>query len=232
MCRVFSRSDGTELEILRPPYCEICGNPIPNSFAETHPYCAACRNCSDKQDPIIQVRAFGKYYSVEENPEDILSNEIRRFKSDKRVAPLLLECMCHALDIMYPDLQELDVIVPVMRGTHDGGYNQSELLARGIASKYDKPLMDILYKQVPYRSMHTIHDHHEKEVEISGKIGCNHVFERAESILLIDDTCIDMVTKRECARVLKTNGASIIKSLVLGRMVTIRHMETLRSYND
>ncbi len=232
MCRVFIRSDATELEILRPPYCEICGNPIPNSFAESHPYCGACQYCSDKHDPIVQVRAFGKYYYEEEKPNDILSNEIRRFKNDGSIAPLLIECMCHAIDTQYPELLDLDVVVPVMRGTQNGGYNQSELLAQGIASQYSKPYMDILYKREPYRSMHNIHDHHEKELEIAGKIGCTHVFEDNESILLIDDTCIDMVTKRECARVLKANGASIIKSLVIGRMVNRRHMETLRRYND
>jgi predicted amidophosphoribosyltransferase len=229
---VFLRSDGTELEILRPPYCEICGNPIPNSFAESHPYCGACQYCSDKHNPVVQVRAFGKYYYEDENPDDILSDEIRRFKSDGSIAPLLVECLCHAMDSQYPELQDLDIIVPVMRGSEDGGYNQSELLAQGIASHYGKPLMDILYKRVPYRSMHNIHDHHEKESEIAGKIGCRHVFKSGESVLLIDDTCIDMVTKRECARVLKTNGASTIKSLVIGRMVTLKHMATIRRYND
>nr|WP_233504428.1 ComF family protein [Methanoregula formicica] len=229
---MFTRSDGTELEILHPPYCEICGNPIPDSFALSHPYCGACKDCSDKLHPIVQVRAFGKYYYEDEKPDDVLSNEIRRFKRDKRLAPLLLECMYYAIDVQYPDLQELDVVIPVMRGTQDGGYNQSGLLAQGIAAHYGKPFVDVLYKQQPYRSMHDIHDHREKEAEIAGKIGCNYVFESDESVLLIDDTCIDMVTKRECARVLKANGASTIKSLVIGRMVNRRHMETLRRYND
>lgn len=230
MEKIFTRSDGAKLEILYPPFCDVCGNPIPDSFATTHPYCGACKNYPDKKDPVIRNRAFGKYYYEDEKPDDRLSNEIRRLKTDKRILPPLLECLFHAIDTMHPQMAGMDVIVPVMRGSEDEGFNQSALLAEGIATRYRKPYLDVLYKKEPYRSMHTIHDVKEKEREISGKIGCKHQF-HGESILLIDDTCITMTTKRECARVLRDHGAGEIRSLVLGRMVNEIHMATLRRYN-
>lgn len=230
MEKFFTRSDGTKLEILYPPYCEICGNTIPDSFASTHPYCGACKDYPDKYDPIIKVRAFGKYYYEEENPHDILSKEIRKLKTDASVVPLLLECLYFSIDAQYPELNDLEIVVPVMRGSEDGEHNQAALLAEGVSSRYNMSYMDVLFKKEPYRSMHTIHNNTEKEREISGKIGCRHKF-NGESILLIDDTCITMVTKRECARVLKEYGAGEIWSLVLGRMVNKEHRDTVRRYN-
>jgi predicted amidophosphoribosyltransferase len=230
MEKIFARSDGARLEILYPPYCDICGNPIPDSFATTHPYCGACKDDPDKKDPIIRNRAFGKYYYGDEKPDDLLSNEIRRLKTDNRILPLLLECLYHAIDTMHPHLASMDIVVPVMRGSDDEGFNQSALLAEGIATRYKKPYLDILYKKEQYRSMHTIHNVKEKEKEISGKIGCKHKF-RGESILLVDDTCITLTTKRECAKVLRDHGAGEIQSLVIGRMVNQNHMATIRRYN-
>ncbi|MDK2974649.1 MAG: hypothetical protein PWP08_1020 [Methanofollis sp.] len=133
MEKIFKRSDGKELEILYPPYCEVCGNPIPDSFARSHPYCGACNRTSDKYDPPVRVRAFGKYLYQTEFPDDILSNEIRSLKTEPAVLPRLQECMYHAMKHQYPELQDLDVVVPVMRGSNDGRYNPSALLAEGIA---------------------------------------------------------------------------------------------------
>ena len=225
MGRTFKRSDGKELEAIYPPYCEVCGSPIPEGFK----YCTLCKDRRDKEDPSIRIRAFGKYLFESEYPGDIFSDEIRKLKSDRTLLPQLMECMYHAMDHQYPELQDLDIVVPVMRGSDDGEYNPSALLAEGIASRYDMLYLDVLYKKEPYRPLHEIHDLHEKEQEIKGKIGCTHTF-NGESVLLIDDTCINMVTKQECASVLHANSAGEIWSLVLGRMVKKTHLNVLKRY--
>ncbi|MDN5339958.1 MAG: hypothetical protein PWQ30_1067 [Euryarchaeota archaeon] len=230
MKRTFLRSDGVELEILYPPYCQICGNPIPDCFADTFPYCAACRNRPDRDDPPVRVRAFGKYHSKEEFPDDVLSSEIRRLKTDGTLIPQLLECLFYAIDHQYSNLRDLDIVIPVMRGTGPEGYSPPALLAEGIASRYGMPYRDVLYKRKVYRPMHSISDHLEKEKEIAGNVGCRCRF-HGESILLIDDTYVTGATKRECAAVLRAHGAGEVWSLVLGRMVTRRHLEILRSHN-
>ncbi|MDN7024109.1 ComF family protein [Methanoculleus sp. FWC-SCC1] len=231
MERIFIRSDDTGLEILYPPYCEICGNPIPDSFADTFPYCAACRNRPDRDDPPVRIRAFGKYLYENEFPGDTLSNEIRGLKTDQRFVPRLCECLYYAIERQYPDLRDLDVVIPVMRGSDDRAYNPSALLAEGVASRYGIPYLDVLYKSKVYRSLHSIHDHREKEKEIAGNVGCRYRF-NGESVLLIDDTCITGATKRECATVLQAHGAGEVWSLVLGRLVNRKHLETLRNYNE
>ncbi|KDE55561.1 MAG: hypothetical protein PWR21_2185 [Methanoculleus sp.] len=230
MKRTFFRSDGMELEILYPPYCQVCGNPIPDCFADTFPYCAACRNRPDRDDPPVRVRAFGKYLFEEEFPDDVLSSEIRRLKTDETLVPQLLECLFYAIDHQYPDFREFDIVVPVMRGTGSGGYSPPALLAEGVASRYGMRYLDALYKSKVYRPMHSISDHLEKEKEIAGNVGCRYRF-NGESVLLIDDTCITGATKRECAAVLRAHGAGEVWSLVLGRMVNRKHLEILGSYN-
>lgn len=172
----------------------------------------------------------GKIYR-EEFPDDILSNEIRRLKTDRSFVPRLQECLFHAIDYQYRECRDLDVVVPVMRGSGGGGYNPPALLAKGVASRYGIPYQDALYKRKVYRPMHSIPDHREKEREIAGKIGCQHRF-NGESILLIDDTCITGATKQECATVLRAHGAGEVWSLVLGRMVNRKHLEILRRYNE
>ena len=122
-------------------------------------------------------------------------------------------------------------MVPVMGGSSGRGYNQAALLAQGIASRYNLPYRDVLYAKAPYRPMHLTTDGlEEKEKEIAGKIGCDQQFD-GESVLLIDDTCINMVTKRECTRVLQAHGAGEVWSLVLGRKVGRDHFDVLRCYN-
>lgn len=230
MRRVFLRSDGAELEILYPPYCVVCGNPIPNSFADTHPYCGACKDRPDRDNSRVRIRAFGKYLFENEFPDDVLSNKIRRVKTDRSLVPRLQECLFHAIDHQYPEYRDLDVVVPIMRGSSDGGYNPSALLAEGVASRYGIPYLDALYKRKVYRPLHSIPDHREKEKEISGNVGCRYRF-NGESVLLIDDTCITGATKRECTAVLQAHGAGKVWSLVLGRMVNLKHLEILRRYN-
>lgn len=48
-----------------------------------------------------------------------------------------------------------------------------------------------------------------------------------ESVLLIDDTVICGCTMRECARVLKENGAGRVYGLVVGRGIDRKRLEFL-----
>jgi len=143
--RDFVRSDRVVLEILYPPYCEVCGIPIPDSFAENHPYCRICKDSPDKYDPPFRVRAFGKYLFEDEYPGDILSDEIRKMKTDPTFVSHLQECLYHSMDYQYPELQGLDAVVPVMRGSGGREYSPVALLAQGIASRYNLPYRDVLY---------------------------------------------------------------------------------------
>ena len=98
-------------------------------------------------------------------------------KTDSTIIPLLQECLYYSMDHQYPELRELDVVVPVMGGSSGRGYNQAALLAQGIASRYNLPCRDVIYTKAPYRPMHEIHNLADKEREIAGKIGCNYQFE-------------------------------------------------------
>ena len=91
--KYFRRSDGKDLEILYEHYCPVCGQPIPNCYD----YCYNCKDEPDKEDPLLRVRSFGKYKKLEEYPDDILSAEILKFKTDPSFCDLLSECLFYAV---------------------------------------------------------------------------------------------------------------------------------------
>lgn len=134
------------------------------------------------------------------------------------------------MEHQYPELQGLDVVVPVMCGDGNRGYNQAALLAKGVAPRYGLQYRDILSVKERYQPMHLTEGLKQKEMEIAGKIGCDQLFD-SESILLIDDTYINGVTKRECAQVLKAHGAGEVWSLALRRIVPKEHFSILKGFN-
>jgi predicted amidophosphoribosyltransferase len=227
MEEVFQRSDGVKIYLLYQPFCEICSTPIPNRYARWG-RCAACNKRYGRRVPEIRTRAVARYLYQTEYPGDIFSQNIRDFKTKQSLAPILGECLLHALHNLYPYLMELDIIVPIFQSS-PRSYNQAELLAEIVAQGISKPLRNPLFAKDGYPPVHSLPS--EKKAEaIHGKVGCREDF-KGESILLIDDTYIDGTTKRECARVLREHGSGLLWCLVLGRAVSKRHLDVIIRQN-
>lgn len=222
----FNRSDGKEIEILYEPYCEVCGEPIPVSYT-FNPLCAICRRREYSEgENNFKIRAFGKYKNWSSN--DRLSSEILQFKTDQSLCNLLSECLCFALDKMYPELKDLDYIVPV-KSSQSAGFNPPTLLAEQLSRKYDFQYADCLLRN--YQKVHTGANFEKREEIIRGNITCNKSFNN-ESVLLIDDVCTTGTTIRECATALLNKNVKEVWALVLGRNVSKEHMEILRKKNE
>jgi len=228
MTDFFIRSDGLKVDFIYEPYCEICNLPISTQFA-SYGKCAFCHITYGHREPEIRTRAVSKYLYPTEYPKDIFSQNIRDFKTNAALAPLLGECMVNALNNRFPELLESDIIIPVQSSNAARTFNRTELLADIISKEFDIPVMNVLFAQEGYQPVHN-HPSGEKHDAIQGKIGCNVTF-KGETILLIDDTYIDGTTKRECARVLKEHGAGKIWCLVLGRMISKKNLNSLKEQN-
>ena len=188
------------------PYCEQCISLIP--FARE--ICPVCGKnpciCGRKQLAFSGVSAVFFYELGAENA-------IRQLKFHERVsyaAPLanylyykLLQCD------FYP---EVDVIIPVpmsKKAEHERGYNQSVLLAKGLAKKSGIPVCtEVLIKMKDTKKQHDL-GQRERQENLKGAFQVfNPHLVAGKTVLLCDDVYTTGATFDECARTLLAFGAA------------------------
>ena len=224
----FIRSDGKKIPLITKPYCEICSLPLDQS--KSFKYCYWCQK--DEHDyPFDYIRTVEYYFKRDFQPQHVLSNEIRRFKINSSLAPLLGECLVHVIENNYMELRKFDLIASVPKATKSRPFDQAALLANHVSSQVGIPYHDLLYVKEEYPPL-IDKDHNERTQIIRDKIGCRTKL-RGESIILIDDVCSSKSTMVECARVLKIHGAGKVVGLVIGRNVDNIHLDTVgRTYES
>jgi ComF family protein len=237
------RRAGNELlELLLPPACSLCGRLLPRGPATV--FCPACREqiqplpparcrrcalpfatstatqhlcgtCLRESNPAFAaVHAAGRY-------EGLLRTAIGRFKYegavglDRPLADLMLAgCDFPALDLVVP--------VPLHRDRlRRRTYNQSLLLARLIATRLELPVAaDLLHRHratPPQQGLPA--DVRRRNLRgafalAADPAGCR--------VLLVDDVLTTGSTARECARVLRSGGASRVEVAVIARAGKLR----------
>jgi ComF family protein len=124
-----------------PPRCSSCGLPFTN-FEENKE--CLCGDCILKMPPYSGARSFGHYTA-----------ELRRlvqglkFQGRRRWAGLLASLLVHAFEDSWRR-EDFDLIVPVPlhpKRRRERGYNQSELLARRLASRIGIPCSRALLRK-------------------------------------------------------------------------------------
>ncbi len=114
----------------------------------------------------------------------------------------------------------LDVVVPVplhRSSERERGYNQSELLARVVASEADMPLNRGLLRRTKKTARQISMDsYEERRRNIEGAFECVQDLE-GERVLLIDDVVTTGSTMSACAEALKAAGARSVWGLALAR---------------
>jgi len=224
----FIRSDGLKINYIPEPSCDLCNLPIPIKYADWG-RCAPCNNKFGNSEPNIRVRAVSQYLHPSDFPGDRFSKEIIRFKTDPSLADLFGECMVTSIFERFPELLVSEVIVPVQR-SNPNKFHRTALLAEYVSKKLSIPWVEALIASEGYQPVHDV-PMAEKAGAIHGKVHCTKSF-NGETILLIDDTYIEGTTKRECARILKANGAGKIWGLVLGRAVAAKHLQLVKKQNE
>jgi ComF family protein len=190
-------------------FCASCKAPFRNPFPlDSHGVCALCRAGIQGFD---RAASFGYY-------DDALRGLIHllKYSGMRPLAPVLSRLLDRAL----PREDRYDFVVPVplhWRRRWSRGFNQSELLAQGIASRRGIPLLNALAR-VKATAIQAGLTSAGRRRNMSGAFRLRPgAALRGKRILLVDDVFTTGATAGACARVLKSAGASSVTLLTLAR---------------
>ena len=114
----------------------------------------------------------------------------------------------------------IDLLVPVpltMKRQHQRGYNQSEMLARGISDVTYLPIAAKALKRQVFRESQTHLSRHERQENVNGIfVAADAATLKGRHVLLIDDVCTTGATLTACAQALAPIEGIRISVLTLG----------------
>ncbi len=200
--------------------CMACGAEI-----QTSANAYLCPKCMDKL-PIMteaQTEHFSPFFY-----EEPIRTMILKLKYDsngfiaKGLAPYLVAVY---LQHIQSNFDRLPIIVPVplhRSRHHERGYNQSEVLAKELATYLKLPVIpDVLIRN----RKTVIQKQMDAETRAKNLHGAFSVLPerigtiQQQNILLVDDVYTTGATTHECAKVLRENGACDIKILTIASVI-------------
>lgn len=183
------------LQKIKPPVCDSCGSSK-----------ADCK-CKKKKNEFEAIAAVYYYRSV-------AVKAVHRFKDSgmtflsKRFCKDMAACINERFDgvcfdaVTYVPMRRFDELLR--------GYNQSELLARGISEIIGVELKELLVKTHRTKPQKRS-SARERKVNVFGAFDVKDKdFVRDKTILLIDDVKTTGSTLNECAKMLKIYGAKAV----------------------
>ena len=140
-----------------------------------------------------------------------------KYSGEQWIAELMSGVM---YDVLLQKDWEIDVIayVPMYRSKQRArGYNQAELLAKGVAKRKSIECVELL-KRIKNTTPQSKLDKDERMLNIKDAIEVNKNIDidvNGKNVLVIDDILTTGSSLNECARVLKANGANKVFGLCL-----------------
>ena len=214
--------------IFFPLKCPLCGELVPLSDEVcsccrgelrkvSHDYCIHCAadysKCSCAPDkPQLDSVAAVCYYSGKARWQIALF----KFAFQKNLASTLsLEMSERAAEVFSNVNFDFVTYVPISeKSLEKRGFNQSELLAKGVAERLFVPLQKTLLKIKETEFQHTLGEK-ERLSNLEGAFGLSdNVSVRGKTVLLCDDIKTTGATLKECSDVLYKNGAEKVCCLV------------------
>lgn len=193
------------LERLTAPYCRVCAAPDVNS---------GCRWCRQHARGFESLRAP---YRFEGPVRD--SIHALKYRGVRAAASSLAGLMAAYLE---RNPVPANVLIPTPlhpRRLRSRGYNQSALLARGVASALDLPVReDLLVRTANARPQVEARSREERHANVAGNFASTGNA-TGLTVLLIDDVATTGSTLSECAFALRDAGASRVYALTLARDV-------------
>ena len=115
---------------------------------------------------------------------------------------------------------DIDLLLPVpltRKRQHQRGYNQSEMLARGISDVTHLPMAPKALKRQVFRDSQTHLSRHERQENVDGIfVVTDTEILKGRHVLLIDDICTTGATLTACAKALASIEGIRISVLTLG----------------
>jgi len=116
----------------------------------------------------------------------------------------------------------VDVLVPVPSDKsrlRARGYNQSALLARGLARRIGKPVWEDALERTRQTARQVELPSAQRWQNVAGAFRCQDGAVRGRAILLVDDICTTGATLEACAAILRAAGARAVWGITLARTV-------------
>lgn len=207
------------LSLIFPRRCAVCSEVLPynkkicdkcfGKLKRTEKICEKCGNdkksCRCKRYVYRFEACVGPFFN-DDVSMSIIAN--LKFKNDLSVADFLCDEMAECFSQYYSDT-DFDVVCCVpssFKKRFNKGYNQSEVLARGISERIGVPYRSILAKKNTAKTQHSLKA--SERFENVKNAFFSKVDLDGETVLLIDDIKTTGATLNDCARALSRAGAN------------------------
>ncbi len=202
-----------KIKFIRGSLCPVCGTTFLDSPAESH----LCGNCIENKTYFSCARAVFSY-------ETIILDVIHKFKygNNISVGAMLASFMA---DFSFPDVDFSDhsLMIPVplhIKRLRERGFNQSLILARALAKKWQIPINFSLLKRHKSTLTQTGLHKTERKQNIKGAFEVNDKkIIAGKNIILVDDVYTTGATINECAKTMIKAGAQKVTVLTLARVL-------------
>lgn len=184
--------------------CSICGKVIRNG--------SICTECQHKKPAFDQLRSWAKYGGVAQTM-------IAAIKFHRRIG--LVAYLSDFLIIRIKDWgQQFDLVMPVPlshQRKRQRGYNQANWIAKPIAQALQLPYQQKALKRI--RDTHSQVGLHaaERRINMADAFQADERICQDKTILIIDDIATTGATLNECAKALKSAGASLVFAFTMAR---------------
>jgi len=193
---------------LTPPYCSICGRPLPSEY-----------DCSDNSSFLCgECQVHPPYFKKAFIPtlyQGVMKEAIKLFKYKGKIGISrgLTKITRIYFDHSRFSLPELDLVIPIplhRRKLKERGFNQAEIIAKFIAEYLNLNLVGDGLIRVRFTNSQTQLKREERLTNIKGafKIKREERFKR-KRVLLVDDVYTTGVTLNEAAKEIKKTKAEV-----------------------
>lgn len=207
------------LDLLYPPRCAFCHKLL---YSGEDGVCPKCREQLPYTKSLAErpgLKNIDRCVSPLFYEKDV-RDSLHRFKFSQRTgyagiyAGFMVKCIDEN-DISCDSITWAPVSRKRLRSR---GYDQSELLARAIASRLQLPCVRMLNKVRDTKAQSLLRDFRQRQENVKGAYRCsNPDAVKGKRVLLIDDIVTTGSTLTECASALKEAGAASVQALTVAR---------------